>query len=254
MCLVPAGVFEMGSHVGPAPVGVHGVHRVRISRDFLIDQYEVTNEAFARFLRETGNTCGAVPCYVTPAIEGIETTSGRFDVVAPDTPRRPANVEKLAARAYCSWAGKRLPTDAEWEYAARHDPLTNSDHAYAWGDTPRDGIANIMYAVDPERGQEVDVGSFPGDRSAIGAYDLGGNAYEWVEDCSVSDVRCHDDPCVDPLALDNCERVCAENNPLECWRAEAFRGGGYLDGPPAARAATRRGDAPSSTNGFRCVR
>jgi formylglycine-generating enzyme required for sulfatase activity len=256
MCLVPAGEFTMGTPVeaefpqdGPA-------RRVRISKDFYIDQYEVTVGQFAKFLRSGPKECTKENyyCFHGMVIDYIDTKTANFEVEAGKE-RFPVGVGLDGAEAYCKWAGKRLPTEAEWEYAARHDPATGADRIYPWGDNYRAGITNVFGAIEPNQGRAAAVGSFRDDRSAIGAFDMGGNLNEWVSDCFSLDFTCPS-PCTDPLRRSNCERVCSEGTSVECSTARQVRGGDYLLKKAQSFESKRRisTDANSSFDGIRCAR
>jgi formylglycine-generating enzyme required for sulfatase activity len=138
--------FQDGNHVPPLPV--------ELSR-FYIDQTEATNEQYARFMQERS---------VGPPSSWDEGTA-------------PAGKEKhpvegvtwAEATAFCEWAHKRLPTEAEWEVAARGpDGLL-----YPWGDEEN--------AVPLEEDDTYPVGSVPDNVSAFGVFDMAGNVWEWVD-------------------------------------------------------------------------
>lgn len=139
MALVPAGCFQMGSTDGDSDE--RPVHEVCFEEPFWIDVYEVTNEQFG----STG--CG-------------ETSS------APDQPRNCVNW--FDATAHCESRGARLPTEAEWEYAARGpDGLV-----YPWGN---EFVADFVVYKDNSGGRTWQVGSKPAGKSWAGVYDLSGN-------------------------------------------------------------------------------
>lgn len=141
MVLVPAGEFLMGGADGNEP------HSVFLPA-YYIDTLEVTNADYGRF----------DPTFA-------------YDEAEADLPV--TRVSKEKARAYAAWAGKRLPTSAEWEKAARG----TDGRLYPWGNTFADGKANIAghKALEP-------VGSYPDGASPYGALDMSGNAWEWVDD------------------------------------------------------------------------
>jgi formylglycine-generating enzyme required for sulfatase activity len=159
MVLVPGGTFIMGSDRGEtneAPA-----HTVRMST-FYIDQYEVTNRQFRTFLGETHYQGDKQP--------------GKWltDEKLRDAPASaPANyVDYRDADRYAIWAGKRLATEAQWEMAAR----SGDGRRYPWGDQP------IQWSR-PRAFQQIDlVMSFSEDISPYGAFDMAGNAMEWVRD------------------------------------------------------------------------
>jgi len=207
MVFVPAGEFIMGSEeLGDDE---RPVHRVYLD-DFWIDRYEVTNERFARFVAATGYQTEAerhgwgwvsLPDVGGEKVEGADWRHPR----GPDSSIEPSGyaqdedkmdhpvvlVSWNDADAYCRWAGKRLPSEAQWEKAAR-GPLTleqdgdsGRGNCYAWGNEFDSARANTR---ESERGDTTPVGSFsPQGDSPYGACDMTGNAWEWVADWYDSD-------------------------------------------------------------------
>jgi len=160
MIAIPAGEFTMGSDVEDERPS----HAVSVGA-FEIDKFEVTNQEFERFVWETG--------YVTNAEKAGE-TSWRY--YAKDKPQHPVvKVSWNDAQAYCEWLGKRLPTEAEWEKAARGTDA----RTYPWGNQWDAGKANSKEAGN--RGT-TPVGSFPGGASPYGVMDMAGNVAEWTSD------------------------------------------------------------------------
>lgn len=166
MVLVPAGEFTMGSRKDDktAEKDERPAHLVYLNA-FSIDQYEVTTSRFAEFLRETKR---AVPKYWS---EQVPQQHGNKPVVG---------VDWNDADAYCAWAGKRLPTEAEWEKAARG----TDQRLYPWGNQPpNEQRANVNRCCDfKDYGVLTDVGSYEQGKSAYGAYDMAGNVWEWTAD------------------------------------------------------------------------
>jgi formylglycine-generating enzyme required for sulfatase activity len=158
--LVPAGVFIMGSEEGDADE--KPAHQVSLG-SYYIDQHEVTVAQY-RACVEAG-ACS----------EPLSATLCNWQGAAEDD--HPINCIRWAeAHAYCQWAGLRLPTEAEWEKAARG----TDGRTYPWGEDFDRGKANyadhgIMLRTKP-------VGSYPEGRSPYGADDMAGNVYEWVAD------------------------------------------------------------------------
>lgn len=182
----------------------HPRHR-RDLPDFYIDRHEVSNAEYKRFLSETGSD--APPPWVQNAynasrhrlatfpLETLRQVALDYFELDRDTSQmdKPALLDALAeiqagrdplpatamswydAASYCLWAGKRLPSEAEWEKAARG----SEGLRYPWGDEWDVSKANVG---DNDAGITVPAGSFPEDQSIYGVFDLGGNVSEWVAD------------------------------------------------------------------------
>jgi len=188
---VPAGQFKMGSNRDER---ARPVHTVALDA-FWIDQTEVTNAMFAAFLSEQGNQAEEGVSWLEPGaghrgiVYGhIEENDGLFLPEAGYEDYPVVEVSWYGAAAYCSWAGARLPTEAEWEYAARGP----EGRAYPWGDTFDGSLANYCdvnctykwrdTGSDDGSTQWTSVGSYPDGASWCGALDMAGNIWEWTSD------------------------------------------------------------------------
>jgi sulfatase modifying factor 1 len=158
MVLIPGGTFTMGSNEGQ-PVEAPA-HQVRLSA-YYIDQHEVTNEQFRTFLAETRYK-GQPP--------GKWLTDSKARAEDPKLPIVMVNARD--ARAFADWAGKQLPTEAQWEFAAR----TTESRRFPWGDTPLESSRTRTY------GEIKPVMTFQEDLSPYGVFDMAGNVEEWTKD------------------------------------------------------------------------
>jgi formylglycine-generating enzyme required for sulfatase activity len=146
------------------------VHDVFVDA-FYIDKYEVTNAELEACVRD--DVCKPHTETTAPGIFGY------FGVDFYDN--YPAiYVSWEAAVEYCEWREARLPTEAEWEKAARWDPATGETYLYPWGNAfPNPDFANYY---DSGIGRAVEVDSYPGGASPVGAVNMAGNVLEWVAD------------------------------------------------------------------------
>ena len=154
MVMVPRGEFIMGSqeHQDEKP------HNVVLDA-YYIDKYETSNKDYKNFMKATGHPA---PAY--------------WDDPRLNKPEQPVvGVNWYDANAYCEWKGKRLPTEAEWERAAKGP---NGHSHYPWGHQLDETKANYGQMV----GKTTPVDSYPEGISGYGAYNMAGNVFEWVSD------------------------------------------------------------------------
>ncbi len=195
MVLVPEGCFEMGSTEEQVQAAFeqcqaeydncdrvwfeaeYPQHTVCFEEPFWIDRYEVTNAQFAAFLNAMGNQSegGATWLYADDEDVRIHQRDGTW--VADDGyGEHPAiDLSWYGASAYCEWRDARLPTEAEWEYAARGPDALE----YPWGD---EFNGDYVVRSGNSDGETAPVGSRPAGVSWVGAQDLSGNVWEWVAD------------------------------------------------------------------------
>ncbi len=203
MVLVPAGPFPMGVPTGDRDGGRDEYPRHEVYLDaYYLDRFEVTNGRYLEFVRATGH-------------------------------RTPQNAD-----AYCHWAGRRLPTEAEWEKAARG----TDDRRFPWGNvepTPKHLNYNQRWIGEKTL---MPVGSYEAGKSPFGAYDMAGNVWEWVADW------------YDPLYY---EKSPARNpKGPETGTHKVLRSSGWHVETPLVRAFTRVKSEPLNRNdstGFRCA-
>jgi formylglycine-generating enzyme required for sulfatase activity len=174
MVRVPEGSFVMGTdHDGK---GDGPAHRVRLTKAFTVDRLEVTAEAYEACIEEGHCT--------KRSVHGADAVPSNFGCsTATEQPKHPANcVDRMQAEQYCAFVGKRLPTEAEWEYAARGADARD----YPWGkDAPTTCATAVVSSVSgpcAERKGPLAVGSAPDGRGPFGTLDMAGNVWEWVAD------------------------------------------------------------------------
>jgi iron(II)-dependent oxidoreductase len=231
MVTVPAGEFLMGSDPRKDPAAgpqEQPLHRVTLDA-FEIDRYEVSNVEYLRFVLATGVSW---PQFwrAKPFLDKMAT----HPVI---------NVSWQEADAYCRWAGKRLPTEAEWEKAARG----SDGRMFPWGDEPAGWIKSNIAHPGSKRGAKypplANINRYDKGVSPYGVYQLAGNVSEWVSDWFDPDYY----------------RKGINENPKgpDAGELKVFRGGSWNEDPEVARSAGRNGGEPtrkSYLTGFRCAR
>lgn len=162
---VPDGTFRMGGLDSEAQSDEMPAHSVTM-KGFWIDKFEVTNAMF--FACVQAGACEP-PIYFKSETRDSYFNNAEFN----DFPV--VYVAWIQADAYCKWSGRRLPTEAEWEYAARG----NDFRTYPWGDErPDSSRGNFNFFV----GDTTRVGNYPAGASPFGVLDMSGNVAEWVAD------------------------------------------------------------------------
>jgi sulfatase modifying factor 1 len=305
MAWIPEGAFLMGTNDKESFPNERPAHLVQV-QGFWMDEYDVTNAEFSKFVEATG--------YLTTAEREINWEDLKKEV-PPGTPKPDPNtlapgslvfaptagpvplnnlsawwrwvrgadwrhpegpqssikgrenhpvvqVSWLDAVAYAQWAGKRLPTEAEWEFAARGG---SESKRYAWGDEFKPGgkfMANTWQGLFPVRDTGNDgfvgtspVGSFPA--NGYGLYDMAGNVWQWCSDWYRVDTN------LEAASKNVCRnpRGPAESyDPGDPYSPKrVVKGGSFLCNPDyceSYRPSARRGTPPdtgSSHTGFRCV-
>jgi formylglycine-generating enzyme required for sulfatase activity len=240
MVFVPAGEFLMGANADDplAQPNEKPQHKVYLDA-FWIDRTEVTYAQYATFLTAIGgnrHACGGYDCIPTHHGEfpiessGIISKENGQYVVEPRIAEYPVNVTWYGARVYCEHHGMRLPTEAEWEKAARG----TDGRVYPWGDE---------WQEDRIGSKRSPVASHPGDVSPYGALDMAGSAGEWVADWFYYEYYVNS-PYRNPLGPDE---------GMNKTKRSGFIGAG--GNARSARTTMRRSGLPDfQSAGFRCVR
>jgi len=261
MVLIPAGEFLMGSKEGEGAFDEHPQHTVYLDA-YYIDKYEVTNVQFKEFVETTGYVTDAerkgqgevwnpreVVRWKLRSFNGVNwkhpnafgerypTVWENYDIA--DRMNHPvAQISWNDAEAYCRWAGKHLPTEAEWEKAARG----SKGLIWPWGEDfePQKAKPTAYSMID---GEPVPVGQFSTDVSAYGVYDMAGNVREWVADWYAPDYYTQN-PAKNPMGP-------------ETGKFRVLRGGSWANSDTSnLRCASRTYKPPDySSNfvGFRCA-
>lgn len=222
MLLVPAGEFMMGSDNGYS--NEKPVHQVDLGA-FYMDAYEVTN---ARY-----KVCEEVGVCDPPEILSSKKRSTYY-VNGLYSNYPVINVNWDMAKTYCEWRDMQLPTEAQWEKAAKG----TDGRTYPWGEGFSCDKANYQRCI----GDTVAVGSYESDKSPYGIYDMAGNVTEWVADW-YSETYYQDAPLSNPFG---------PNSGID----RVYRGGSWVDYENVMRTSVRlRGDPANSNDnlGFRCV-
>ncbi|MGB3941482.1 MAG: formylglycine-generating enzyme family protein [Candidatus Manganitrophaceae bacterium] len=222
MILVPAGEFSMGSEEGG--FDEKPIRQVYLDA-FEINQYEITQSDYLEFVRATRHRSP-----LSRYLKNIESFNDQNQPVV--------YVAWEDADTYCRWRGWRLPTEAEWEKAARG----GEGGVWPWGNEQKPVFANFLGEEDQSQYTAI-VGSYQSDKSPYGIYDMAGNVREWVEDWYEEQYYRHA-PFRNP------------SGPVE-GKMKAMRGGSWNDSPLSGRATARMKMFPDyrdTTVGFRCAK
>jgi formylglycine-generating enzyme required for sulfatase activity len=241
MVTVPSGVFQMGCDDGNPNeycyTDEQPLHAVSLG-SYAIDKYEVINTQYAEFLNAEGNLEEGGDTWLDADASDvrIHQISGVWQVEAGYENHPVVEVTWYGARAYCQWQGKRLPTEAEWEKAARG---SNDTRMYPWGDEDAAcSRLNYNYCVDAT----ASVGSYPSGASVYGVMDIAGNVHEWINDWYQSDYYASS-PYSNPTGPSS-------------GTEKILRGGSWDHDWYGVRIANRDYNFPDSSShtiGFRCV-
>ena len=253
MVLIPAGSFEMGSNDAEADDDERPVHTVHLDA-FYMDVYEVTNAQFKAFVDANPGWAQTLwdLGFKTDVWGHLADWNGN-DYPAGEADYPVTGVSWYAAMAYAEWAGKRLPTEAEWEYAARGGLAGKK---YPWGDA-EPTLVDANYGYDADEDRQGGVTTVPvGFHAAngYGLFDMAGNVNEWCLDEYDADFYAESDNSRNPIA-GGVEATRLDSNRVV--RDRVSRGGSWYDYAYDLRVADRGGDSPSSADifsGFRCVR
>ena len=244
MVLIPAGAFRMGSDIGK--VDEKPVHTVYVDA-FYIDVYPVTNADYKEFIDANRQwRKDNIPRAYHDGDYLALWEENDYPIEKADHPV--VYVSWYAAMAYAQWAEKRLPTEAEWEKAARGGLV---EKKYPWGDTEDITKAGVQMWQSPAR--TTAVGTYP--PNGYGLYDTAGNVWEWCLD----GYNAHfytDTPTRNPIGggVDT-EVLIADFMNVDTPRV--LRGGAWVEDPRMVRVAVRDKENPTRTLslvGFRCVR
>jgi formylglycine-generating enzyme required for sulfatase activity len=209
MCDIPQGTFEMGQSGVPNRQPVHSV----TVAPFRIDEFEVTRAQYAECVSQSG--CTAWDVAYDYQMEEFKTPHHPVVAITWDQ-----------ANQYCNWAGKRLPTEEEWEFAARGE----DGRRFPWGDDPPKHIC----FDDSTISMACRVGAYPSDKSPFGVKDMAGNVAEFTSSLYRADYASSTDP-----------------------THHVMRGGTFYGWIPEALEATYRSMADQNTKsaaiGFRCA-
>ena len=244
MVLIPAGEFRMGSNDQTREKPIHSVY----VDAFYMDKYEVTNAEYAEFLNAKGkHTDGSITWYnIGQSHSRIEYVSGEYRAKTGYANHPVTYVSWYGAMAYAEWKGKRLPTEAEWEKAARGNL---SGLKYPWGNTIDSGKANYNHHIK----DTTAVGKYTA--NGYGLFDMSGNVWEWCLDeynagfYAISPAR-------NPLSGANSIQWILDNY-TGIKSNRVLRGGSWGNNATSVRCAYRLNRTPTNASnalGFRCAR
>ncbi|MQA08747.1 MAG: ergothioneine biosynthesis protein EgtB [Pseudonocardiaceae bacterium] len=255
--LVPGGPFTMGTSTEPWALDNERPAHTEHVAPFFLDTTPVSNARYAEFIADGGyddprwwSTAGwqrrrdaelTAPRFWQR--DGDRWMRRRFGVFEPVPPDEPVlHVSYYEAEAYASWAGRRLPTEQEWEKAARYDPGTGRSRRYPWGDEdPTPELANL----GQRHLRPAAIGAYPAGASALGVRQLIGDVWEWTS----SDFHGYPEFCAFPYAEYSQAFFGADYKVL--------RGGSFGTDAAACRASFRNWDYPIRRqifSGFRTAR
>lgn len=230
------------------------VHTVQLDA-YYFDRYEITNQQFIRFLNELGTheqICLDEDCWVATDSKIVEQADNSYMVDSDEADLPVTGVTWFGAAAFCAWRDARLPSEAEWEKAARWQPDTGETFIYPWGNEFEGTAVNhcdtncnasqASASFDDGAAEETVVGSYENGRSPAGIFDLGGNVWEWTSDW-FDEAYYTETPGENPTGP-------------EAGSVRTVRGGSWFDIGIFSAAAIRFPAPPTesgTTIGFRCA-